>query len=35
MGACMNKLLLYAFAVMKKREIFSAEHLRKGVALVA
>jgi transposase len=34
-GACMNKLLLYAFAVMKKREVFDAEHAGKGVALVA
>jgi transposase len=35
LGACMNKLLLYAFAVMKRREIFDAQHVGKGVALVA
>jgi transposase len=34
-GACMNKLLLYAFAVMKRRETFDAEHAWKGAALVA
>lgn len=26
LGACMNKLLLYAFAVMKRREAFAVEH---------
>ena len=25
-GACMNKLLLYAFAVMKRRQAFDSEH---------
>jgi transposase len=34
-GACMNKLLLYAFAVMKRRELFDVEHVGEGVALVA
>jgi hypothetical protein len=31
----MNKLLLYAFAVMKRREIFDVEWVGKGAALVA
>ncbi len=26
-GACMNKLLLYAFAVMKRRQAFDVNHL--------
>jgi hypothetical protein len=26
LGACMNKLLLYAFAVMKRRRTFDLEH---------
>ena len=26
LGACMNKLLLYSFAVMKKRQAFDSEH---------
>jgi transposase len=34
-GAYMNKLLLYAFAVMKRREIFDVEWVGKGAALVA
>ena len=27
LGACMTKFLLYAFAVMKKREAFKVEHV--------
>jgi hypothetical protein len=26
LGACMNKLLLYAFAVMSRREAFQLDH---------
>jgi hypothetical protein len=26
LGACMNKLLLYAFAVMKRRQPFDTDH---------
>ena len=31
-GACMNKLLLYAFAVMKNRQPFEIDHRWKEVA---
>jgi transposase len=34
-GACMNKLLLYAFAVMKRRQAFDVNHLWREVSLVA
>jgi len=34
-GACMNKLLLYAFAVMKRREAFDVNHLWREVSLVS
>ncbi len=34
-GACMNKLLMYAFAVMKRRQAFDANHLFKEVSLAA
>jgi len=35
LGACMNKLLLYAFAVMKHRQAFDVDHRWKEDAAVA
>ncbi|MFC1660993.1 IS110 family transposase [Gemmatimonadota bacterium] len=35
LGACMSKFLLYAFAVMKKREAFRIDHIWKEVRLAA
>lgn len=32
MGACMNKLLLYAFAVMERRQPFESEHRWQAAA---
>ena len=32
LGACMNKLLLYAFAVMKHQEAFQSEHRWRSAA---
>jgi hypothetical protein len=33
MVACMNKWLLYAFAVMKRRETFQVDHVRRSPGL--